>query len=224
MHQKRPFHARKGDDGFNRGSAGARKGDGGFSRGSADTRKGDGGFRRPAQLAYTARLRCPWPAAGPGRASSRRTSTRQRTRRRGCGVRRRELPRCRWAVAGPGQATHRHPDRLEAAARPAGPGQASRRRTEPHISDPAPLVWRAPEGPEGTGGLRGAAPSEARSPSLAGGRTLRRREHPWGNKQPGPAGKARRSSPSEPCARAGASRLGQNGCGPRCAAPRLRCR
>ena len=35
---------------------------------------------------------------------------------------------------------------------------------------------------------------------------------------------ARRSSPSEPCARAGASRPGRSGCGPRCAAPRLRCR
>ena len=43
-------------------------------------------------------------------------------------------PRCRWAAA--------------------GPGRASRRRAEPHISDQAPLVWRAPEGPEGTGGLR----------------------------------------------------------------------
>ena len=40
-----------------------------------------------------------------------------------------------------------------------------------------PPVWRAPEGPEGTGGLRDAAPSEARSPSLAGGRGLRRPEH-----------------------------------------------
>ena len=47
----------------------------------------------------------------------------------------------------------------------------------------APQVWRAPEGPEGTGGLRGAAPNEVRSPSLAGGRTLRRPEHPWGHKQ-----------------------------------------
>ena len=55
---------------------------------------------------------------------------------------------------------------------------------EPHISDQAPLVWRAPEGPEGTGGLRGAAPNEVRSPSLAGGRGLRRPEHPWGHKQP----------------------------------------
>ena len=54
----------------------------------------------------------------------------------------------------------------------------------------APLVWRAPEGPEGTGGLRGAAPNEVRPPSLAGGRTLRRLEHPWGHKQPGPKGLA----------------------------------
>ena len=51
------------------------------------------------------------------------------------------------------------------------------------ISDQAPLVWRAPEGPEGTGGLRGAAPNEVRPPSLAGGRGLRRPEHPWGHKQ-----------------------------------------
>ena len=41
----------------------------------------------------------------------------------------------------------------------------------------APLVRRAPEGPEGTGGLRGAAPNEVRTPSLAGGRALRRPEH-----------------------------------------------
>ena len=48
-------------------------------------------------------------------------------------------------------------------------------------------MWRAPEGPEGQGGLRGAAPNEVRSPSLAGGRALRRPEHPWGHKQPDPA-------------------------------------
>ena len=42
---------------------------------------------------------------------------------------------------------------------------------------PGATVWRAPEGPEGTGGLRGAAPNEVRSPSLAGGRALRRPEH-----------------------------------------------
>ena len=65
----------------------------------------------------------------------------------------------------------------------AGPGRASSRRVELPNSDPAPLVWRAPEGPEGTGGLRGAAPNEVRSPSLAGGRALRRLEHPWGHKK-----------------------------------------
>ena len=74
-----------------------------------------------------------------------------------CRGRRRELPQCRWAVAGPGRA---------------GP------------SDTAPLVWRAPEGPEGTGGLRGAAPNEVRSPSLAGGRALRRPEHQRHHKHP----------------------------------------
>ena len=126
-------------------------------------------------------------------------------------------------AAGPGRATYRHLDRLEAAARPAGPGRthlqhstagaagvegrrrawrvrlrcpwavagpgrASRRRTKHTPAHRAPLVWRAPEGPEGTGGLRGAAPNEVRPPSLAGGRALRRPEHPWGHKQPGPSG------------------------------------
>ena len=31
-------------------------------------------------------------------------------------------------------------------------------------------MWRAPEGPEGTGGLRGTAPNDVRQPSLASGR------------------------------------------------------
>ena len=57
----------------------------------------------------------------------------------------------------------------------------------------APLVWRAPEGPEGTGGLRGAAPNEVRTPSLAGGppptgthsgRDRRRPEHQRSKTQP----------------------------------------
>ena len=41
-----------------------------------------------------------------------------------------------------------------------------------------------PSGLRGLAGLRGAAPSEVRSPSLAGGRALRRPEHPWGHKHP----------------------------------------
>ena len=64
------------------------------------------------------------------------------------------------------------------AAAPVGGG------TWPGTPEPqAPPVWRAPEGPEGTGGLRGAAPNEVRPPSLAGGRALRRPEHQRGNKQ-----------------------------------------
>ena len=58
-------------------------------------------------------------------------------------------------------------------------------RDDAPISDPAPLVWRAPEGPEGTGGLRDRPLRAARLAcgDLAGGRALRRPEHPWGNKQ-----------------------------------------
>ena len=75
----------------------------------------------------------------------------------------------------------------EACGVKVGPGcveesLAGLRDDAPHISDLAPLVWRAPEGPEGTGGLRGAAPNEVRPPSLAGGRALRRPEHPWGRR------------------------------------------
>ena len=62
-------------------------------------------------------------------------------------------------------------------------GLAGQRANAPsHTSvHQAPLVWRAPEGPEGTGGLRGAAPNEVRPPSLAGGRALRRPEHQRGH-------------------------------------------
>ena len=132
---------------------------------------------------------------------------------------RRAWLRCPWAVAGPGRTTSRRAERSSRRGRLAGGPPPTGTQ-----SSPAPPVWRAPEGPEGKGGLRGAAPNEVRSPSLAGGRALRRPQHPWGHKQPGPAREARRSSPSEPCARAGASRPGRSGCGPRCAAPRLRCR
>ena len=64
-----------------------------------------------------------------------------------------------------------------AAARP---GRASRRRAQPPISHHAPLLWRAPEGPEGTGGLRDR-PLRAKLAcgDLAGGRA-RRRPQPSG--------------------------------------------
>ena len=81
-----------------------------------------------------------------------------------CGAR----PRCRRAAAGPGQTTsqrteqHQRPGTtgVEATAWPAGPGrgaggrqhgQGKQQANAPsNISDLAPLVWRAPEGPEGT--------------------------------------------------------------------------
>ena len=79
----------------------------------------------------------------------------------------------------------------------------------------APLVWRVPEGPEGPGcsahgrwrglaGLRDDAPSQGLAARTARGRNAahghtkqpgpleqdaRRPEHPWGRKQPGPAGR-----------------------------------
>ena len=100
----------------------------------------------------------------------------QNPHRHWCGRRRRDRGarlRCPWAVA--------------------GPGRASRRRAEPPIRDPAPLVWRAPEGPEGTGGLRDR-PLRVRLAcgDLAGGRARRRPEHPWGHKQHHQSGQATR--------------------------------
>ena len=273
MHQIHPFRTRKGDDGFNRGSAG--------------TRKGDRGFRQPAQLADRARRWCPWAAARPGRATSGRptlqTSSNQRnsnrlartsvtnvvnlspktsiftekadglttfvttgqkstrktpwiddvcnnthqttpkhcnsnvansmfeqvagelraklmgdgrarpgfetthratsaTRPHWCEGRRRDLPRCRWAAA--------------------GPGRTSRRCTEPCISDQAPLVWRAPEGPEGLAavpvGGGGAWPGfEATRRAKLAARTARGRAAAHGhNQQPGPT--AHHAAPGTP--------------------------
>ena len=78
---------------------------------------------------------------------------------------------------------------METAARPTGlpqrpwatePGRTSETTHRSASFTTTPQVWRAPEGPEGLAGLRGAAPNEVRLPSLAGGRTLRRPEHQRG--------------------------------------------
>ena len=53
-----------------------------------------------------------------------------------------------------------------------------------HISDQAPLVWRVPEGPEGTGGLRDRPlRAQLACGDLAGGRARRRPEHQRRRKQ-----------------------------------------
>ena len=98
----------------------------------------------------------------------------------GVGRHRRAWPRCRWVAA--------------------GPGRASRRRVELPNSDPAPQVWRTPEGPEGTaavpvGGGRARAGLEIdhsepqarvwRSRGRAAAH--RHTQRPGPTKQPGPA-------------------------------------
>ena len=70
---------------------------------------------------------------------------------------------------------------------PVGP-QATQAGRPPHTgthSDQTPLVWRTPEGPEGTGRLRDRPLRAVRLAcgDLAGGRARRRPEHPWGHKQ-----------------------------------------
>ena len=67
-----------------------------------------------------------------------------------CGQR--VTPRCRWA-AGPRRTTSRRAERSSRRGRLTGGSPP----TGTH-SDQAPQVWRAPEGPEGTGGLRDNAP------------------------------------------------------------------
>ena len=68
-------------------------------------------------------------------------------------------PRCPWAVA--------------------GPGRALRRRAKPHISNQAPLVWRAPEGLVGL-----AAVPVGGGGSWSGFKPTRRTKH----QRPGPTG------------------------------------
>ena len=103
-----------------------------------------------------ARLRCPWATAGPGRAHLQHSAA-SAARVEGAG--------------GTGGARLRRPWAAAALAE-------QRADAPSHTpADQAPPVWRAPEGPEGAGGLRGVAPNAVRQPSLAGGRALRRPEH-----------------------------------------------
>ena len=151
-----------------------------------------------------------WAAARPRRASRRR-AVRSSRRGRLAGVspptgthsdqapqvwRALEDPwawlRCPWAGAGPGRTTSRRAERSSRRGRIAGGSPP----TGTH-SDQAPQVWRAPEGPEGTGGLRDRPLRAVRLAcgDLAGGRARRRPEHPWGHKQHSTGARARRPAP-----------------------------
>ena len=100
-------------------------------------------------------------AAGPDGARNTNVTT---SKHAAAPPERRTRPGCWWAAS--------------------GPGRALRRRAEPHVSDRPPQVWRAPEGPEGTGGLRDR-PLRAKLAcgDLAGGRGLRRPQHQRHHKQ-----------------------------------------
>ena len=170
------------------------------------------GTARPAGPGCGTRgLRCPWAAARPGRASRRRTqphtatqappvwrvpegtegtgalrddapSHAQRHKRRRCGGcrrARRARRRCPWAAA--------------------GPGRASRRRTQPHTATQAPPVWRVPEGQAaGPVGGGGAWPGfEATRRAKLAARTARGRAAAHGHtKQPGLARHTKQPGPS----------------------------
>ena len=114
-----------------------------------------------------------------------------------------------WPGRHPPVRTATRPHWCGGCRRDGGPGCGARGR------------WR------GLAGLRDDAPSEARG---AGGSRAGRRPRVHQAARPHNAAtraqpeNATKSSPSEPCARAGASHPGRSGCGPRCAAPRLRCR
>ena len=100
-------------------------------------------------------------AAGPDGARNTNVTT---SKHAAAPPERRTRPGCWWAAA--------------------RPGRTSRRRAQPPISHHAPLLWRAPEGPEGTGGLRDR-PLRAKLAcgDLAGGRTRRRPQHQRHHKQ-----------------------------------------
>ncbi len=101
---------------------------------------------------------------------ARRRTTPRYTRRRGCGGRRRDLPRCRWAVAGPGRASRR---RAEPKARGADGSRAGRR----------PPAHTA-AGPSGARNTRGATSNTTQQPDSP--------THRVGiTKPPGPTGAGR---------------------------------
>ena len=106
-------------------------------------------------------LRRPWAVAGPGRASRRRAERSSRRGRRAGGPpptgaqsspARRVRPNGARNTSGAASNKLNREFRLRRPRAAAGPGRSSIRRAEPHISDQAPLVWRAPEGPEGARG------------------------------------------------------------------------
>ena len=135
----------------------------------------------------------------------------------------RVTPRCRWA-AGPGRASRRRAKRSSRRGRLAGGPPP----TGTH-SDQTPLVWRAPEGPEGTGGLRdrplraagsrvaisrAAGSDGARNTRGATSNTSRKAAAHGHTKQPGPT--THHAAPTTPAA---PQETRHRGAGPQARAP-----
>ena len=93
---------------------------------------------RPAKATPVSRERFPMPAGYGGAWPDNEPTHRATHQRPGAA-----------GVEGAGGSGGRKRAWLRRPRAAAGPGRASRRRAEPHISDQAPLVRRAPEGPEG---------------------------------------------------------------------------
>ena len=139
---------------------------------------GSGGHGRASRSTTPSEARV-WSisrAAGPdgarntSGAASNKLNRKLRLHRR-CEGRKRARLRCRWVAA--------------------GPGRASRRRTQPHASDTAPPAWRAHEGqaaaPVGGGGAWPGFETTCRAKLAA--RTARGRAAAHRHtQQPGPAG------------------------------------
>ena len=136
-------------------------------------------YRFQLRLSRRPQRRCRFQTTGPHRHAGRRRD-------------RKAMPQSPWAAAGPGRATSGRPTLqtssnwciLKPSLRTRVTNIVNLRpkttifrknavglttfvttRAEPDNSDRAPLVWRAPEGPEGTGELQNAGPSRG-----AGGR------------------------------------------------------
>ena len=129
----------------------------------------------PAKVLTVSRESPPATAVRPGFEPTRHHVQHRTRRRRGRRQRdRRTWLRCPWAVAGPGRATYRHLDRLEAAARPAGPGRGAGGRRQGQ-GGPRDRPLRAVR--LACGDLAGGPPPTSTHSGQAHRQTIRRPEH-----------------------------------------------
>ena len=150
----------------------ARKGDGGFNPTRVRASKGDAGFRRAGRLVYRTQMRYPWPAAGPGRATSVRptlqTSSNQHDLNR--------LARTSVTnVVNLSPKTSIFSEKADGLTTFVTTGQKSTRKT-PWIDDVCNNT-RCPVTPTGSGGARLRRPWATAGPVRASSRRTSTRQH-----------------------------------------------